>query len=328
MATKPKNNTEEKQTKKIYCSGCDKYHAESRFYKSYNDMYRKRNNRMPICKDFVKKESKDMNGTIQVELFKEILRQMDAPFLIGYWNYAISNQEKTKDIIGGYFRMLSLKQNSGLRWEDSVFEEDESVSEDEIKVNKDALEDGEKYVDEDVFVITKEIRRRWGENYNKKQLMDLEKFYNDMKMTHTIVTPQHVKALTLLCKMQLKLDIFLEDDNMTQFSKLHGEYQKLLQSSGLRPIDKVGGDEATGMRSFSHIFEEVEKLGYIKPKVYKAPQDIIDYTIMYIENSTRKLVGREALGEQPLDTPKVKDITSEYFDNNTEEVGDTNAKLQ
>lgn len=154
----------------------------------------------------------------------------------------------------------------------------------------------------------------WGENYSEKQLIDLQKFYDDMKLTHTIVTPQHVKALKLLCKMQLKLDIFLEKDDMSSFSKLHPQYQSLLQSSGLRPIDKIGGDEATGMRSFSHIYEEVEKNGYIKPKKYNPPQDILDHSIMYLMNGTKKLVGQQILTEPPMDTPKINKIDGDYIE--------------
>ena len=82
---------------------------------------------------------------------------------------------------------------------------------------------------------------RWGDKYEKTEIRDLEKFYNDMHMTHTIVTPQHEKALILICKLQLKMDKALENNDMGSFAKMHGEYQKLLQSSGLRPIDKIGG---------------------------------------------------------------------------------------
>ena len=128
-----------------------------------------------------------------------------------------------------------------------------------------------------------------------------------MKMAHNIVTPQHIKALIMMCKMQLKMDIFLENDDMASFEKLHRQYQALLQSSGLRPIDKVGGDEATGMRSFSAIFEEVEKDGFIEPIPIKAKQDIVDKTIMYIMNYTLRLLNQTILIEPPIDTPKVGD---------------------
>ena len=94
---------------------------------------------------------------------------------------------------------------------------------------------------------------------------------------------------------------------MNTFSKMHKEYQSSLQSSGLRPIDKVGGAEASGMRSFSQIFEEIEKDGFIVPAPIEEKQDIVDRTIQYIMNYTLKLLNQQALVEPPIDTPKVGD---------------------
>ena len=92
---------------------------------------------------------------------------------------------------------------------------------------------------------------------------------------------------------------------MVGFAKVHTEYQKLLQSSGLRPIDKIGGAEAAGIRSFGQIYEELEKDGFIKPELIEESQDIVDRTIQYILNYTLKLLNKEVLTEPPLDTPKV-----------------------
>ena len=92
---------------------------------------------------------------------------------------------------------------------------------------------------------------------------------------------------------------------MGGFSKIHTEYQKLLTSSGLRPIDKIGGAEASGIKSFSQIFEEVEKEGFIKPASVNENQDIVDKTIQYILNYTKKLLNKQVLIDTPIDTPKV-----------------------
>ena len=87
--------------------------------------------------------------------------------------------------------------------------------------------------------------------------------------------------------------------------KAHSEYQKLLQSSGLRPIDKLGEQKPWDERSFSQIFEEIEKDGFIKPAPIKENQDIVDKTIQYIMNYTLKLLNQQILTEPPIDTPKI-----------------------
>lgn len=274
------------------CLSCGKKRKINNFYTSYNSMHS--DGRLPYCKKCIKKLSTDANGDVVLEDFKEVLRQVDRPFLHELYNISVEDHMNT---VGCYFKNIAMRQYRTYTWENSIFEKEDidNITNDianEIKTS---------------FKVTKEMIHRWGSRYTTEQIRDLEQFYNDMKMTHSIVTPQHDKALILLSKMQLKLDLFLEDDNMTDFQKLHSQYQTLLQSSGLRPIDKVGGDEATGMRSFSHIYEEVEKDGFIKPAPIKENQDIIDRTIQYIMNYTLKLLNQQALVEPPADTPKMDD---------------------
>lgn len=274
-----------------FCIGCNQKHRKSQFYVSYNKLH---NGVYPYCKKFIKETVTNDDGSINIDKLQDILRQIDAPFLIDYWHISV---DSGGDIVGQYFKNLKLKQNRDLTWKNSMFAPDDD--------DEGANCNNYNTVNNDDFNITPEMLYRWGENYNKSELMYLEKFYNDMHMTHTIVTPQHEKALIMICKLQLKMDRCLESDDMVGFSKAHSEYQKLLQSSGLRPIDKLGGAEASGMKSFSQIFEEIEKDGFIKPAPIKENQDIVDKTIQYIMNYTLKLLNQQILTEPPIDTPKV-----------------------
>lgn len=280
-----------------FCIGCNKKHKKSQFYVSYNSLH---NGVYPYCKKFIKEFVVNSDGNINIEKLQSMLRQIDAPFLLEYWD---SSLESGGDVVGKYFKNLSLKQNRGLTWKHSSFgnEDFDEGNADEKETNED------NYLMADDFKPTKEMIMRWGENYTRTEISYLEKFYQDMHITHTIVTPQHEKALILICKLQLKMDKFLEADDMVGFSKVHGEYQKLLTSSGLRPIDKIGGAEASGIRSFSQIFEEIEKDGFIKPTPIKENQDIVDRTIQYIMNYTLKLLNQQVLTDPPFDTPKVDD---------------------
>lgn len=282
-----------------YCIGCNKIHPKGKFYKSFNSI--NKNGIYPFCKDFIKKEVY-MNGKdINLEKFQDLLSQMDAPFIQEIWDSSLNDKNET---VGMYFKNINMMQYRGMGWKHSSFGDDGSIVKDNNITTK------EKYLKEEDYIlsdsqITPEMLLRWGHNYTNLQISYLENFYQDMHITHTIVTPQHEKALILICKLQLKMDNFLEADDMVGFSKVHGEYQKLLTSSGLRPIDKIGGAEASGIRSFSQIFEEIEKEGFIKPAPLKENQDIVDKTIQYIMNYTLKLLNQQVLTEPPFDTPKV-----------------------
>ena len=273
-----------------YCIGCNKIHGKSNFYTSFNSIHK--NKVYPFCKDFIKDTVYFNETEIDVEKFKELLMMMDAPFIYNLWQSALTTGS---EVIGRYFTNINLRQYRGMRWKNGDLKSETKDEDDFVVYNMDKLK------------VTPEMALRWGDKTSKKDIFYLEKFYRDMHTTHTIVTPQHEKALVLICKLQLKMDKCLEADDMIAFAKSHAEYQKLLQSSGLRPIDKIGGAEASGIRSFSQIFEEIEKDGYIKPAPIEENQDIIDKTIQYIMNYTLKLFNKQALTEPPKDTPKINE---------------------
>lgn len=159
----------------------------------------------------------------------------------------------------------------------------------------------------EVKELDREIIVKWGEGYSKDEYIKLEKFYQDMFISHEISTPQHKELLKFMCILNLKMHNCLEQNDIGGFSKLHEQYQKILQSSGFRPIDKTAADGGHGIRTFSQIFAEVEKNGFIKPIPVEENQDIVDKTIMYMLNYQLKLLNMQQLIEPPLDTPKVGD---------------------
>ena len=126
-----------------------------------------------------------------------------------------------------YFKNINMMQYRGMGWKHSSFGDDDSIIKDNNTTTKEKSLKEEDYILSD-SQITPEMLLRWGHNYTNLQISYLENFYQDMHITHTIVTPQHEKALILICKLQLKMDNFLEADDMVGFSKVHGEYQNYL----------------------------------------------------------------------------------------------------
>lgn len=278
----------------FYCVGCGTVHPKNNFYKS--SLSDHANGRLFYCKEYMKEKCYNKSNEIDKEQFAKMLRQLNIAFLPDLLDSSIVSG---KDIIGDYFSKYNgLKQYRGMTWDDGISMEkilDEDVPVEDEEQNSASLDD---------FVVTAKIKSRWGSTYSKKEIMDHERFYNDMHKMHTIVTPQHEKALIMICKLQQKMEKLLDEGDMSGFQAHHKEYQTLLKTSGLRPVDNQGLDEATGMKSFSQIFEEVERDGFIRPKKTKANIDIVDRTIQYILNYTLKLLNQNVLTEPPVDTPK------------------------
>lgn len=283
-----------KPDKKI-CIKCSKEQALINFYTTKSDAFA--DGRISICKTCIKKELNEDN----IDSVRKVLRQLDKPFISSVWRTCLDSDKET---FGWYLRQIStLTQYKGMTYENSDDSFDRSESNDKNDNDEDEDETKIPYLQ-----VSPELKTKWGHGYSNREYLNLEKFYNDMMFSHdNINTPSSKELLKLMCKMNLKMEKALENDDITGFSKLHAEYQKLLQSSGWRPIDRKSGSEASGIVTFSQIFEEIEKHGFIEPYNKEYEQDIIDRSITYIINYQRKLLSMESLPQAPDDTPTMQE---------------------
>lgn len=274
------------------CNGCQKDKMINDFYSSTSIMFN--DGRVPLCKKCLK----DMIDENNIDSVKTTLQRIDKPFIAKVWKSA---EESDGDTVGTYFRMInSLHQYKNANWADSDFE-----GENETGIYRHRFDDvddiDEIVTDNGTIKLTKEIAMKFGSGYSNREYLQMEKFYNDMTMTHDINTPQLKKQLVYLCKLQVWMDRALEQGNDSAFKNYNDRYEKILQSSGFRPIDRKSSSESSGMRSFSAIFEEVEKNGYIEPKPIEERMDLVDLAILAHLNYVRQLMGHEKLAEVPED---------------------------
>jgi hypothetical protein len=101
--------------------------------------------------------------------------------------------------------------------------------------------------------------------------------------------------------LTLKYTEVITEGDETKIAKVGPALDKALAAGKLRPMDQVSGVDATGIRSFSDIYAEVEKRGYIKPEPTKEAYDIVDRAIMHIINYTNKLFNKPTVESSPVD---------------------------
>lgn len=276
------------------CSKCAKNKPTKDYYVSASDTIHS-DSRLGICKTCLESVAQVTNA----EHFIGVLRQIDRPFIKKEYDASLPYKNPFRE----YMRRIGMPQNKSFTYLDSSFEgslehlEAKSSSEFNKKVT---LEDKVK------FKISPETLVKWGSNYSETELYQLETFYNSMITANSINTPQHKEQLKLLCKLNLEQNKALDEGKINDFKNLNTQYNKILENSGFRPIDKVSGGESIGIRTFSQIWEEIEKDGFIEPYPYEEKQDIIDKTIMYMGNYTRKLLNMQSMSEPPEDTPQVE----------------------
>ncbi len=249
---------------------------------------------VPICKKCLK-ENVDSND---IDSIKNMLQKIDKPFVAKVWKSA---EKKGGDIFGNYLRMInSLPQYKSYTWSDSDFVGEESTDIYKKKFNNiDNIEELE--TEFGTIELNREVALKFGSGYTNIEYLQMEKFYREMDRTHNLDTPQLKKQVINLCKLQVKMDRALESDDANSYKKYADAYDAILKTSALTPKDKKSLSDSTGIRSFSAIFEEVEKHGYIEPKPISERKDLVDVAIIEHLNYVRILGGHGKLEKVPED---------------------------
>jgi hypothetical protein len=286
-------------TPKKKCNTCHKDRTHTYFFKVESSLYP--DGMINTCRDCVR-QSIDINNIEEVIGF---LRQIDKPFIQEYWDKALESKNHP---LGEYIR----KVNSLQQVKDKDFDDSKGIgfgkSSDVVGANiPDSVEtdSGKTITFSDDFIT------KWGIGYKKHEYLAMEKFYQDMKDTHEIHTPIHKSMLKKLSKLSIKMDRYLESDNMGDFEKANRQFEASMKSAGFRPVDRQGIDDATGLRSFSQIFEEVEKKGFRKPPPPVFDEDVVDAMITSLANYYHRLVGKQILADIPDD---VKQEIEDFFE--------------
>lgn len=257
----------------------------------------------PVCKVCLQRT---MNPN-DVDSVCATLKDMNVAFIKELWRNTC--KKSPDNPFGSYMRQInSLPQYSGFTWADSRLESDKPIYGKALFTS----ENGEDYEDlESDFRITTEMLIRWGKKYTREQYMKLEDFYTKMKESNKIETPQEESYLKKLSIISMKMDIELEEGNYAQAKSLGDLYSKYMADSQFRTMDKTDADKTGGLRNFCSIYAEVESDDFIPPweyyrKLKGIKQDIVDKTIMHIENFTLKLNKIESMITPPKDTPKLE----------------------
>lgn len=292
-SVRSKKSTTTKLKKICSCCNKEKNSVEGFYLASDNLIHR--DGRLGICKVCLE----EVSNFNEVERFIDVLRRIDRPFIKTEYEASLPH----KNPFGEYMRRIAMVQNRNLTYADSQFDEDL------VKfASKNAKDLNRKFEIEEVikFKITPDMIAKWGSGYSETDMYQLEQFYVEMRSSNDIATPQHLESLKLLCKLNLKQNKALDDGDFGAFKNLNTQYNTVLKDSGFRPIDRQSSGESSGIRTFSQIWEEIERDGFIEPYPYQEKQDIVDKTIMYMGNYTRKLLNMNSLTEPPSDTPKVE----------------------
>lgn len=289
----------EEKPKKVCQGECGKAKVHTYFYKVNSPMFP--DGMINICRDCVRQQ-------VDIENMEEVisfLRQIDKPFIQSYWDEA----EKSKNYtLGEYIRKVnSLSQMKGKDFDNS----DGIDGVGKIDLSSAKSPDSLMNVKGEIIEYSDELVNKWGIGYKKDEYLKMEKFYQDMRLTHEIHTPVHVNKLMELAYLTIELERLRKERDIPNYTKLAKTIDDMEKSAGFRPADRQGIDDATGIRSFSQIFEEVEKKGFRKPPKLVFDEDIIDGVVISLANYYHRIVGMQILSEISDD---MKEELDEFYE--------------
>lgn len=278
---------------KKQCARCAKVKnigSRGDFYASNSKLF---DGHVPYCKTCVR----EMMSEDDLDSVKDTLRRIDKPFIAKVWKRA---EDSEQDTVGSYLRTVgSLWQYRDKYWTDSNFEGEEGTEIYKQQNSQEADNIEELETDHGLIVMSKDLILKYGSGFTNREYLNMEKFYIDMDLSHNIDSPQLEKQLIHLCKLDTYVNrSFEEPSELRVYTE---RFEKTLESTGFRPKDRKSVNEEAGLRSFSAMFQEVEKRGYVEPKPIEERMDLVDVAITSILNYTRKLVGHGELSSPPED---------------------------
>jgi len=300
MSTPRKRNVKKEEKPKKKCQGkCGRERTYTYFFKVDSPMFP--DGMINICRDCVREEV-DVNDIEQVIGF---LRQIDKPFIQNYWDEALQSNNHP---LGEYVRKVnSLSQMKGKNFDNS----DGINGVGKIDLSSAKSPDKIENVKGEVIEYSDELVEKWGIGYKKQEYLKMEKFYQDMRLTHEIHTPVHVNKLMELAYLQIEQMRLRQERDMGNYTKLAKTIEDMEKNAGFRPVDRQGIDGATGIKSFAQIWEEVEKKGWRKPPRVDFDEDIVDAMITSLANYYVRLVGGQILKEIP---DEIKQELDEFYE--------------
>jgi hypothetical protein len=285
----PRSRRPKQEKPKKKCSSCKKERTYSFFYKVDSPMYP--DGMINICSTCVR-EQVDVEN---IESVISFLRQIDKPFIEKYWNESV---QSGKYPLGEYIR----KVNSLHQIKDKNFDNSDGINGvGKIDLQSAKVPDSIENVKGEIIVYSDELVNKWGIGYKKQEYLKMEKFYQDMRLTHEIQTPVHVQKLMELAYLTIEMERLRQERDIPNYTKLAKTIDDMEKSAGFRPVDRQGIDGATGIKSFAQIWEEVEKRGFRKPPTTVFDEDIVDAMIISLANYYNRLVGKQILSEIPDD---------------------------
>ena len=272
----PKQST--LQTKQ--CLRCKTVLPINEFAKSHSLFYG--DNLIPICNacatDFLKQND------FAWEAVDKLCQWADIPFIVREWE-RLKDLNTEDSIWGVYCKVFAGSEYENLGWGsyDKQYRKlrEVGIIEEEIPEIRE-----QKYRD---------LKRKWGANYEEEELNYLEDLYKGLLTTQNVNGALQVDQAQKICKLSLEIDSRIRAGDK-DVDKFLSSYDRLVKTAEFTPKNTKN---AADFDSFAEVAMWLEKRGRQNKFYDGTTRDIIDETLKNIENYNQRLyINEGGIGEE------------------------------
>ena len=230
---------------------------------------------LPMCADCIKQLLIEHN--FDWDLVDKLCRYADIPFIPA--EFERLHESNGDNVFQVYADVFLASEVEGLGWK-QYYEEflrlkEKGHIEDELPILKEEKR--------------KQLKEKWGSNYDDEELQYLENLLDGLLQTQNISGALQFDQALKICKISLNLDSKIREG--ADFDKLMGSYDKLVKTAEFTPknVKNASDFESTG-----ELIKWLEKRGF-KSKFYdNVTRDIVDETIKNIQSYNQRLYTNES----------------------------------
>lgn len=366
-AYKPGVQAISKGSGRYFCTNCHKTLDEKQFFKT-SRVDKHPSGVLPECKTCATMTVDDTDPTTFLPLLKEI----DVPYIPSEWRaLLVKKDSRSGSILGKYVSKMRLNQFKKKHWVDSaalVEQETQSLLE-ALRQESNSETEAERQVQEmltfadmgrpqmnsmdtmpsmaAMYGLTPEtskyglsqeeidrLKLEWGDDYTEDEFLKFEQLLTDMREAYVIQDPIAISNAKMICKMTMKMNKFLDIDDVESASKISRQLDLFIKSANLAPVQQKDRQQTTF--AISQLAFLVEREGGFIPEFYiDTPNDKVDQILKDMQEYTEYLVRGESniaemventeaiLAQEPL--PEVVEDYDDFVALEKELLGDIEA---
>lgn len=235
---------------------------------------------IPICNDCVDKDlaAHDWDW----EYIDKLCQMADIPFVPREWERLRDMTEQ--EVFYRYATVFLSSEYEGIGWSDYY------------KAFKELKQQG--LIEEELPEIAekreRELKEKWGGNYDMEALQYLEGLFNGLMTTQNVNGALQVDQAKKICKMSYEVDRRIEEG--TDFDKLLSSYDKLVKAAEFTPKNVKNIND---FDTFGEAIKWLEKKGWRNTFYDGVTRDIVDESMKNFQNFNQRLYTNESnIGEE------------------------------